>query len=390
MKKYRLIYGCLCILTVFLAIVFGNRYVFVLLILELVLPLLLSIMLKIETKYVTTSVTSPHGCVAGEKCPLNFEFMGKLPFVATGVVHVSIEFKNVLYGRSISHELVIPSTHSRKKYEIMFMPVSCGEEHIICKEIVCYDIFGINKVQLKPLNEQVIVVAPKFVSLQLLESTVPSGRHEGRHYDYTKKGNDTSEVFDLREYQNGDAVRSIHWKLSGKLDKLIVKEPGYSSHYDTMVIFDVGKGNGTVVFSETVISSAMDFAVTFSKKLLELHRSHYVAMLKKDEMVLKEIESMGDLVQLIQHNMGMSLPDKTGNVISHFLVQNMQEQFSKLLYIVDGEFPEILYQIAGTMEITAICITDKKEEISMVERGISTLIEIPAKELYEHTHYIYV
>ena len=39
-----------------------------------------------------------------------------------------------------------------------------------------------------------------------------------------RKGNDPSEIFDIREYVPGDDIRSIHWKLSSKTDTLILKE----------------------------------------------------------------------------------------------------------------------------------------------------------------------
>ena len=37
-------------------------------------------------------------------------------------------------------------------------------------------------------------------------------------------GEDTSEVFDIREYRSGDTSHRIHWKLSAKTDDFMVKE----------------------------------------------------------------------------------------------------------------------------------------------------------------------
>ena len=39
-----------------------------------------------------------------------------------------------------------------------------------------------------------------------------------------KKGDDPSEIFDVREYTDGDKIQRIHWKLSGKTGSLMVKE----------------------------------------------------------------------------------------------------------------------------------------------------------------------
>ena len=40
-----------------------------------------------------------------------------------------------------------------------------------------------------------------------------------------KSSKPNSEIYDIRDYQAGDPVKSIHWKMSAKRDKLIVKEP---------------------------------------------------------------------------------------------------------------------------------------------------------------------
>ncbi|MBQ5335527.1 MAG: DUF58 domain-containing protein [Oscillospiraceae bacterium] len=43
-------------------------------------------------------------------------------------------------------------------------------------------------------------------------------------YSKVKPGDDPSEIFDLHKYREGDAISRIHWKLSSKLDELMVKE----------------------------------------------------------------------------------------------------------------------------------------------------------------------
>lgn len=38
-----------------------------------------------------------------------------------------------------------------------------------------------------------------------------------------RKGNDPSEIFDIKDYTPGDDLRFVHWKLSGKADHLIMR-----------------------------------------------------------------------------------------------------------------------------------------------------------------------
>lgn len=81
---------------------------------------------------------------------------------------------------------------------------------------------------------------PQPVALQLTfsEDALSAGTTEEmvrRH-----RGNDPSETFDVRDYVPGDDVRSIHWKLSGKMDTLIVRQASDPAHYDTVLLPDLG------------------------------------------------------------------------------------------------------------------------------------------------------
>ena len=50
-----------------------------------------------------------------------------------------------------------------------------------------------------------------------------------------KSGGGFSDYYELREYQNGDSLKNIHWKLSTKLDELIVREPSLPIYRDFVV-----------------------------------------------------------------------------------------------------------------------------------------------------------
>ena len=55
-----------------------------------------------------------------------------------------------------------------------------------------------------------------------------------------KRGGGVAEDHDLREYQEGDPVRSIHWKLSAKMNKAIVREALVPEKQGVSVMFDLG------------------------------------------------------------------------------------------------------------------------------------------------------
>lgn len=390
MKRYRYIYAAVVVATLVLMFVFQSRFLVGLGILEIALPILLYVMIRVETTGMTYSVSMPRGCVAGEACVIVFNINRRFPFVATSGISLKVEFYNSLCGKNGTRDIYISGDSMRTGYEVEFKPEICGEARITCMESVCYDVFGICSVHIQPFEEQTLVVIPRQTQVRVLERESVFGANDGEQTDPGRKGHDITEVFDIRDYNAGDDVRTVHWKLSSKLDRILVKEAGYSTHYDMLVLFDAGGRCGDGGSSDDVLAGVMDFAATFSRRLLETQRPHYVGMYLGDNFVVEKLEGIDDLVQLIRQNMGVAIQEDIGRALSYFYANKLQNNFSRVLYIVNGRFPDNLYEIAGICPMTAICITDEKEDIVTARKGISTMIEIPVNRLYDREQYIYV
>jgi hypothetical protein len=79
-----------------------------------------------------------------------------------------------------------------------------------------------------------------FVLPRRLRLPVESGgenREEETETVVLQKGQDNTEVSDIRAYQPGDSLRSVHWKLSGKTQDLMVRQ--YARNADRQVFLFV-------------------------------------------------------------------------------------------------------------------------------------------------------
>ena len=76
------------------------------------------------------------------------------------------------------------------------------------------------------------------------ESYIKGGRNayltDSDKYSETQKGDDPSQVFEVREYVPGDDIRRIHWRLSSKQDTLIVKEYSRPMEEDCVILLETG------------------------------------------------------------------------------------------------------------------------------------------------------
>lgn len=96
-------------------------------------------------------------------------------------------------------------------------------------------------------------------------------------YDDFQSGNDKSEVFDVREFREGDRMQSIHWKLSAKSEELLVREDSQPLACPLVFFLDnqsLGrKRNKSVQCMEAYLSVAA--SLVFS--LMDVSCPHYVS-----------------------------------------------------------------------------------------------------------------
>ena len=108
-----------------------------------------------------------------------------------------------------------------------------------------------------------------------------------------KYGGGYSEEHDLREYQPGDTVNSIHWKLSSKTDKVIVREPLVRENDDIYLVL-AGAG---------AHDEGLERLYRLSLELCQMELSHYI-IADRSYPVGNESESLEALRSLLSMPLG--------------------------------------------------------------------------------------
>lgn len=111
----------------------------------------------------------------------------------------------------------------------------CGRIYAELKRGRLLDCFGLFSMSLSLKAGARLTVLPELFSCQISLSPTPALAEDS---SLSRRGDDPTEVFQLREYQQGDDVRRIHWKLSSKLDKLILRESSQTVDRSLLVYWD--------------------------------------------------------------------------------------------------------------------------------------------------------
>ena len=139
---------------------------------------------------------------------------------------VSLTYSNSLTGESQDLTLVVPVlAHNSQRVRLSFHTVTCGIMQMQIHELVLFDPLRLFRMRIRPeLLDQLLVMPANTVQVPDEWPPVPLPDADTSEYSKVRPGDDPSEIFDLHIYREGDQVSRIHWKLSSKLDHLMVKE----------------------------------------------------------------------------------------------------------------------------------------------------------------------
>lgn len=107
-------------------------------------------------------------------------------------------------------------------------------------QLVIKDVFGFYSIKKKVTSETSLLVYP--MPTELNSFRITSIEQLGDMLIDDKAFQDKTRVSSIRDFREGDSVKWIHWKLSAKLDELIIKE--FDNSADTHVVVFVDNYQG--------------------------------------------------------------------------------------------------------------------------------------------------
>ena len=174
-------------------------------------------------------------------------------------------------------------------------PPHCGALRVFIEEITFLDPLGLFTRKVKTSATRHIIIPPTGHAMDVvhLDSAFDP---ESSEYSTTKPGYDVSETHAIREYAPGDPIRSIHWKLSEKLDKTMVREFGLPISNATLVFLE----NTPREISPTEWDTAGEMFFSTMLTLLENGATVTAAWQNEDDRLLQyEIRTMEDALFVV-------------------------------------------------------------------------------------------
>ena len=225
----------------------------------------------------------------------------------------------------------------------------CGQMELAAHIEAYGDLFGILHRNDSRFVKKELLVMPTLFAQEIHISEQGMAMPDSDIYSPDKPGNDPGETFAIREYVPGDAIRQIHWKLSEKTGKTVVREFGLPVVNDLLILLDTAGAA-----SEAETDALTEIFASLCRTLSDRATFYQVGWRDpaSDALCLQSMEREEDYLPLLYDLLRLS-PMMDGSVAQRFTEQTGHCTYSHVV-IVSAQRPEGTQDLYNGNRITLI------------------------------------
>ena len=358
---------CACIMYLFE----NNAGTLIVLISVTVIPGLMIILSKLVVGCIKIKLVLP------DNIQKNQVVYGKLLVENRSLVFVlnakcKIAYHNELTGEIIEH-LIHFGIGGKKEESISFeLTVDhCGNITVKIRDCYVQDVFGIQSFEIHEHVKKNFVILPNTFNSEIQLSQGTAIVTDSDKYSMTKHGSDPSEIFNIREYIPGDLVKRIHWKLSQKNDKLMVRELSLPIINQVLLLIETSILPECEKVPADVIDAMIESFASISKALTNEGIEHTVGWknMKNGNYEFEEINQANDLAQELGNILSNPVQNDITTISECFLNSHTRCNYAHVIIVS----PYIGSDIAGLYnnnKVTVLLASENNESNGMHSDGV--------------------
>lgn len=297
MTKEKLIYLAVVVISGVFFILYRDSLSLILFLVVLAIAPLLLVSVILMRIGVSIKITSGQSVYSyGEKAKFTLYIANYSPFPVSQI-KVFANYKNAFFQHYDTGEFhFFAPPFSENHYEIEIDSRHSGKIDVLFKKARVMDYFGLFSLPIR-INKTISVsFLPK---THILEPTLRKNNYaisEANLYSPHKPGDDPSEIFAIREYCDSDKISRIHWKLTSKYDKYLVKDYSLPINESVLLLPELIFGEGKEADLE-LIDTVLEITFSLSHVLVERKTLHSIGFYntEADKVCIRKIGSLDDL-----------------------------------------------------------------------------------------------
>lgn len=273
---------------------YRQPFLVIMMILLIVLPIISIAILKFNLSNIRIEISSKMESVSADNniiIDVDVINKGFFPFLNAKLL---FNYHNLFYKENAAQTVII-SAEAKKTitYSIPFMTHFPGLAVFAFDHAIIHDYLHLYSVIL-PLNREInIPVFPKEITLPSYP-IIPSYFEDGDDEDLPSVmfGQQSSDIREIREYQPGDSIRSVHWKMTARTGELMVKEYDHVADHRLYVVTELEKSK---------LSESLEALMAYGTYLTQNREPFILAIFSAAAMdfTLYPVENADDLLDAI-------------------------------------------------------------------------------------------
>jgi len=211
----------------------------------------------------------------------------------------------------------------------------CGRVDLFVRRVQVLDTLGLFALNISPKNGTTptgsVYVLPELQQRSIQTDEAADLGLDSARYSTDKAGGDPSEIFQLRDYREGDPRHSVHWKLSSRMNRLIVREFGLPLNPLIHFLLELREDS-----SPDAAEAMLGTMLAFSEYLMARDITHSISWIS-EEGGLRTIPVTGpEALASVLHDL-LALPGQARwSTLERFAAEGVARADTHLIYLVAG------------------------------------------------------
>ena len=368
MLKNRVFYVLLLLLAVMMYIFTNTYYTLLLLAVCIVLPVISLTLMMIAGNGLKITADIP---ASVEKSAAGVKYiMNNKSIMPVAQVMFTVGMENQLTGSKIRRK-VNATVGGRKTVtaDLELQNAKSGAVMISTEKIRVYDVLGLFTLKKTDLHKQTMVVYPDMDDIAIHMEKPVETRGDGSRFSPDRPGPDVSEIFALREYASGDEIRKIHWKLSSKIDRMMVREFSLPLNYSVFLLMELTED------SEDAVDSVVETYLSLSRGLLENGINHNLAWFDAGAMAfnVRAMDDFEDLDMAVAEVLSSYPSAVTGAALDYYTASGYRNDQTILIYIVSKPDLDKIAEVEVAQRMRTVLVYEDESARTEAEQTIDVM-----------------
>jgi len=287
-----------------------------------------------------------------------------------GMVEAVLASKNMLTGEENAAAASFPiGARQSAELPLNLKDSRCGKISFSIERLKVYDLFGLTYHSALPGVRGSVVVLPNLFPLAVSLGTGGALDKDGTDYSTEKPGYDVSEPFGIREYIPGDSLKNIHWKLTRKLDRLIVREAGLPLENSLLILYETGTADSAKRPSPSVCDAMAEVFISLIQSLIADRIPHFIGWQDQNSgaFVRYSLQSEEEISGVLEKILAAGQQEDEFFCYEHYIQNFMACDFSHVVYIT-ARPPKDIRLFAPKSRVTVLLCQDEERPESIDEQ----------------------